>query len=355
MLNLSDKELDRLAREAANEYDPGNPAGPGSWDRMHLRLDSEMGSPSFNPFRSIRRTPFYYAPAILLLVGVSYFLLRPSHAHPGAHPPGSPSTSKTDPSGSPPIAWATPTRPTAANADKPIKNENNTYSPTSTPAAATPANDVIARSRPEPAGSSGSIVSSGRSKTSGSITGSAQMVASGRSVSSGRSVESGRSVSSGQSGLSRRPTSSGKPVASGKIPSSGRALPKQGSSLGQPASDQLVSRERTLPGHLNATDLPVKQGPENTNAGTVSHSNIPTRSRGRGHQHNDNSGTNPLAAGMASSSPLTGDAAQPSLSLSVVRGIQPLRQPEPAIDDAGLRKFGRTTVAKVAEPVNPGK
>lgn len=39
-----------------------------------------------------------------------------------------------------------------------------------------------------------------------------------------------------------------------------------------------------------------------------------------------------------------------------MRGIQSARRPQPVIDDAGLRKPGAAnTVAKAAEPVNPGK
>jgi len=43
MLNLSDKELDRLSREAANQHDPGDLVGPQSWERLELRLDKELG------------------------------------------------------------------------------------------------------------------------------------------------------------------------------------------------------------------------------------------------------------------------------------------------------------------------
>ncbi len=136
MLNLSDKELDRLAREAANEYDPGNQAGPGAWDRLQLRMDKELGNFRPNFFRTIRRMPFYYAPAILLLVGATYYLARPSRGHSRAIPVAAAApdaTAKTENSGSPPAASTGAVRPLQATSDKSINNQNDTYKSTSTP------------------------------------------------------------------------------------------------------------------------------------------------------------------------------------------------------------------------------
>lgn len=77
MLNLSDKELDRFSQEAAQEYEPGDVLGPRSWERLEARVTQEFGPPGWNPIRHIRRFPFYYAPALLLLLGVGYYFLRP--------------------------------------------------------------------------------------------------------------------------------------------------------------------------------------------------------------------------------------------------------------------------------------
>ena len=77
MLNLSDKELDRFSQEAAQEYEPGDVLGPRSWEKLEVRMTQEFGRPGWNPIRHIRRFPFYYAPALLLLLGVGYFLVRP--------------------------------------------------------------------------------------------------------------------------------------------------------------------------------------------------------------------------------------------------------------------------------------
>jgi hypothetical protein len=76
MLNLSDKDLDRLSQEAAQHHEPGDIVGPRLWEKLELRLDRDLGKISPNPARGIRRLPFYYAPAMLVLLGVSYYLVR---------------------------------------------------------------------------------------------------------------------------------------------------------------------------------------------------------------------------------------------------------------------------------------
>src|ERR1700693_45263 len=102
MLNLSDKDLDHLSREAAQEHDPGDIIGPRSWDKLEIRLDRDLGRISPNTPRSIRgirgvrRLPFYYAPAVLLLLGVSYYFIRHNRGQKG------------ESSGSPPLTLIKP-------------------------------------------------------------------------------------------------------------------------------------------------------------------------------------------------------------------------------------------------------
>jgi hypothetical protein len=92
MLNLSDKELDRLSREAAQEHDPGDVLGSGSWDKLEPRLDTDLGKTGSSPLRGVRRFPFYYAPAAILLVaGVIFFTLQ-NHRSGQNKPFGSPPT-----------------------------------------------------------------------------------------------------------------------------------------------------------------------------------------------------------------------------------------------------------------------
>jgi hypothetical protein len=86
MLNLSDKELDRLSKEAAQEYEPGDVLGPKSWERLEVRLDNTPGGVNPNPLRHFRRFPFYYAPALLVLIGVSYYFIKQGTKGSGSPP-----------------------------------------------------------------------------------------------------------------------------------------------------------------------------------------------------------------------------------------------------------------------------
>lgn len=121
MLNLSDKELDRLSREAADRHDPGDLIGPRSWERLELRLDKELGRIGPSPLQGVRRIPFYYAPVIILLVGVSYYFVRQGK---GNH-------DKTEPTGSPPLTAVKPQA--AVSTDTNQSTKTSEYSLNSTP------------------------------------------------------------------------------------------------------------------------------------------------------------------------------------------------------------------------------
>jgi hypothetical protein len=121
MLNLSDKELDRLSREAAQEYDPGDLSEMRGWERLEVHLDRDLGKVGPNPIRGIRRFPFFYAPAILLILGVSYYFVRSNR------------TKKAEPSGSPPpTVLQAPTEP-GKTTDPSTKNSVHSDNSTSTP------------------------------------------------------------------------------------------------------------------------------------------------------------------------------------------------------------------------------
>jgi len=78
MFNLSDKELDRLSRKAADAYEVEN--NTSSWEVLQQRLDKELApspKPSI-PSSRIFRFPFSFASVVILLVGISYFLLKPN-------------------------------------------------------------------------------------------------------------------------------------------------------------------------------------------------------------------------------------------------------------------------------------
>jgi Outer membrane protein beta-barrel domain len=138
MLNLSDKELDRLSREAANEHDPGGSMlSPGAWDKLEWRLDRELGKVSSpGPTGGIRRIPYFYAaPAILLLAAVSYYIIKTEKK--GARTPLSASpavTSKTESSGSPPPAIGKAGNSGTATNDHSSKSSDYSNNSTSTTA-----------------------------------------------------------------------------------------------------------------------------------------------------------------------------------------------------------------------------
>src|SRR5882724_1805793 len=74
MLNLSDKELDRLSREAAEQYEPDEEIS--SWEKLEQQLSREIeDKPPATPTRFGAR-PLGYGALLLLLVGASYFLLK---------------------------------------------------------------------------------------------------------------------------------------------------------------------------------------------------------------------------------------------------------------------------------------
>jgi hypothetical protein len=111
MLNLSDKDLDRLSQEAAQQHEPGDIIGPRSWEKLETRLDRDLGKVTPNPARAIRRLPYYYAPALLVILGVSYYIVRlNSKTHRGLS------------SASPPL---TVTQPASADPLKPVRSSSN--------------------------------------------------------------------------------------------------------------------------------------------------------------------------------------------------------------------------------------
>ena len=220
MLNLSDKELDRLSREAAQEYDPGELAGSRGWERLEVHLDRDLGKVGPNPMRGFRRWPFFYAPAILVLLGVSYYFVRQTR------------TRKAEPSGSPPIiVLQTPAVKPANDNDRSndlssTKNAEHSDNSTSTPDKKPVTVPYPAGSgQPAPAAGHGTVASpdlaaphgaipersSGKNSgtaigtttaNNGSVTAGNHRIAkdnnSGRNLNSGRNVTNGRNATNGQ-------------------------------------------------------------------------------------------------------------------------------------------------------------
>ena len=71
MSNQSDKELDRLSREAADLYEPDDTSL--SWNKLEQKLIREMPDQPPDGFRFGRMNPYVWGPAVVLLAGLSFF------------------------------------------------------------------------------------------------------------------------------------------------------------------------------------------------------------------------------------------------------------------------------------------
>ena len=74
MLNLSDNELDKLSREAAEKFEPAENAQ--SWNKLEQLLDKNLGKPSPVPKITKPGIPFIYSGAILIAISAIYFLTK---------------------------------------------------------------------------------------------------------------------------------------------------------------------------------------------------------------------------------------------------------------------------------------
>jgi hypothetical protein len=74
MSNLSDKELDRLSREAADFYEPDHSSL--SWSRLEQKLTGQMPERPPDGFRFGRIHPYAWGSAVVLVAGISFFLIK---------------------------------------------------------------------------------------------------------------------------------------------------------------------------------------------------------------------------------------------------------------------------------------
>ncbi len=74
MSNLSDKEIDRLSREAADSYEPDDSSL--SWSRLEQKLTEQMPGRPPDGFRLGRINPYIWGPAAVLIAGISFFLIK---------------------------------------------------------------------------------------------------------------------------------------------------------------------------------------------------------------------------------------------------------------------------------------
>src|SRR4051794_37349706 len=74
MSNLSDKEIDRLSREAADSYEPNESSL--SWSRLEQKLAQQMPERPPDGFRFSRINPYIWGPAVVLLARTSFFFVK---------------------------------------------------------------------------------------------------------------------------------------------------------------------------------------------------------------------------------------------------------------------------------------
>jgi hypothetical protein len=74
MSNLSDKEIDRLSREAADSYEPDTSSL--SWTRLEQKLIEQMPERPPDGFRFGRINPYLWGPAVVLLAGISFYFIK---------------------------------------------------------------------------------------------------------------------------------------------------------------------------------------------------------------------------------------------------------------------------------------
>ena len=74
MSNLSDKEMDRLSREAADFYEPDDSSL--SWSRLEQKLTEQMPERPPDSFRIGRFSPYMWATAVVLCAGISFFIIK---------------------------------------------------------------------------------------------------------------------------------------------------------------------------------------------------------------------------------------------------------------------------------------
>jgi hypothetical protein len=74
MSNLSDKEIDRLSREAADSYEPD--ATSLSWTRLEQKLVEQMPERPPDGFQFGRMNPYVWGPAVVLIAGISFYFIK---------------------------------------------------------------------------------------------------------------------------------------------------------------------------------------------------------------------------------------------------------------------------------------
>jgi len=74
MLNLSDKDIDRLSREAADSFEPDH--SNLSWSRLEQKLTEQMPERPPDRFSFGRIKPYIWGPALAVIATLSFYLIK---------------------------------------------------------------------------------------------------------------------------------------------------------------------------------------------------------------------------------------------------------------------------------------
>ncbi len=74
MLNLSDKDIDRLSREAADSFEPDH--SNLSWSRLEQKLTEQMPERPPDGFAFGRIKPYIWGPALAIIATISFYLIK---------------------------------------------------------------------------------------------------------------------------------------------------------------------------------------------------------------------------------------------------------------------------------------
>jgi hypothetical protein len=316
MLNLSDKDLDRLSQEAAQEHDPGDIVGPRSWEKLEMRLDRDLGKINPNPARGIRRLPYYYAPAMLVLLGVSYYFIKVNNkAQKGAT------------SGSPPL---TAIQPAPADALNPSSSTQKPEHPDKTTSTLTlPPNTVAYPATPGERADSIASGSAARAAAASNPAAHAAAAASNPAAHTATGHPADHSIPTPPAGhiATNRPADHlAASPGSDHIAASGSTASRStssGSATPRSTVDHTIHRPNHGKRH-NSSNYPA-----------IATTGKPTGSAA-GNPNSDSPGTSTPAS--ANSNAATKPQAARELALSPVRGPLPLKR-RVTIDDSALRAF----------------
>src|SRR5277367_6671125 len=74
MSNLSDKDIDRLSKEAADFYEPDHSSL--SWTKLEQKLIEQIPERPPDGLRFGRINPYMWVSAIVLITGISFFAIK---------------------------------------------------------------------------------------------------------------------------------------------------------------------------------------------------------------------------------------------------------------------------------------